>query len=287
MIYAERISRPMALIVYEPGKTFPAVSVTGKACGLDCAHCSGKYLSGMAPATDPESLWSFARRLAGRGGTGLLVSGGCDAEGRVPLERFLPVIGRVKRELDLKVNIHAGLCDEAFVQRLAAAKPDVISADVIGSDETVREVFGLEKGADDYWNSYAILLGAGLNVVPHITIGLRGGQDSGELAALERLREFKPKTLVLNILVPTKGTAFEKRAVDSGRALEIVRDARGRLPEASIVLGCMRPRGLADFEMAAVESGIHGIVNPSRSALEKWKASGRAIEKREICCAVG
>jgi uncharacterized radical SAM superfamily protein len=287
LIYAERIAPPMALIVYEPGKTFPAVSITGADCGLDCAHCSGKYLAGMTPATDPDGLWSFALHLAERGGTGLLVSGGCDAEGRVPVEPFLQVVERIGRELALKVNIHVGLCDEAFARRLVAAKPYVVSIDIIGSDETIQEVFGLDKGAGDYWKSYESLLGAGLNVVPHITIGLRGGLDSGELVALEKLGEIKPDKLVLNILVPTRGTAFEGRAADPVRALEIVKAARRMLPETSILLGCMRPRGWVDFEVAAAGAGISGIVNPSREALEKLKASGKAIERRNICCAVG
>ncbi|MFH0815647.1 MAG: radical SAM protein [Methanobacteriota archaeon] len=277
----------MALTVYEPGNNFPAVSVTGPECGLDCAHCSGKYLSGMSPTTDPETLWQFARRLAERGGTGLLVSGGCDVEGRVPLGPFLPVVERIGRELALKTNLHVGLCDHGFAKGLAAVKPGVVSVDVLGSDETVREVFGLDKRVDDYWKSYKILLGTGLRVVPHLTIGLRGGSDSGELAALARLNEYKTERLVLNILVPTKGTAFEDRAVDPVRALDIIGAARATLPDASVILGCMRPRGWVEFELAAMELGISGIVNPSRKSMEAWKKSGMNIGRRSVCCAVG
>jgi uncharacterized radical SAM superfamily protein len=276
----------MSPVAYAPGREFPSVSVTGGACALDCAHCSGRYLAGMEPATDAEALWGFARGLAERGGIGLLVSGGCDASGHVPLEPFLATIKRIRGELGLRVNVHVGLCDDLFVKKLANVHPDAVSVDILGSDAAAREVFGLGGGAGAYWETYERLLAAGLNAVPHVTIGLAGDGESGELAAVERLARRAPARLVLNVLVPTKGTRYGDRRVDPDRTLEIVKLARTRLPKTFIVLGCMRPRGWAGFEASAAGVGVDGIVNPSRAAVDAWKSSGKRVEKRKTCCAL-
>ena len=276
----------MALVAYAPGKDFPAVSVTGKSCALDCAHCSGRYLAGMEPATSPEVLWAFASGLAARGGTGLLLSGGCDAAGHVPLEPFIELIPRICRELGLRVNVHVGVSGEDFLDALASAIPDAVSVDVVGDDDVVKDVFGLGSGAEAYWSTYEGLLARGLNAVPHLTVGLKGGKDSGEEAAIKRLATLKPKRLVINFLVPTKGTRYEAAAFDRAKALEIVRLAREKLPAAFIVLGCMRPRGSGDFEAEAVGLGVDGVVNPPRKAVAGWESSGKVVVWRRTCCAL-
>jgi len=259
----------MALVAYAPGKDFPAVSVTGKSCALDCAHCSGRYLAGMEPATSPEGLWAFASGLAARGGTGLI-----------------ELIPRICRELGLRVNVHVGVSGEDFLDALASAIPDAVSVDVVGDDDVVKDVFGLGSGAEAYWSTYEGLLARGLNAVPHLTVGLKGGKDSGEEAAIKRLATLKPKRLVINFLVPTKGTRYEAAAFDRARALEIVRLAREKLPAAFIVLGCMRPRGSGDFEAEAVGLGVDGVVNPPRKAVAGWESSGKVVVWRRTCCAL-
>jgi hypothetical protein len=240
----------------------------------------------MEAATTPDALWKFAQGLAASGGTGLLLSGGCDANGHVPLERFLPIIPRIRKALKLKVNAHVGVSGRDFLDALASAAPDVVSVDVVGSDEVVREVFGLDADADAYWSTYEGLLSRGLNAVPHLTVGLRGGNDSGEEAAIDRLAKIKPRRLVLNFLVPTKGTRYENAGFDRARALEVVALARKKMPDAFIVLGCMRPRGIDDFVAAAVEIGVDGIVNPPRAVVDAWESSGTEVVRRNLCCAL-
>ena len=276
----------MPVVAYAPGKNFPSVSVTGGACALACSHCGGKYLAGMEAATTPDALWKFAQRLAARGGTGLLLSGGCDARGHVPLEPFLPIIPRIRKELNLKVNVHVGVSGREFLDALAAAAPDAVSVDVVGDDGVVREVFGLAAGAGAYWSTYEGLLARGLNAVPHLTVGLRGGEDSGEGVAIDRLAKTKPKRLVLNFLVPTKDTRYEGVGFDRARALEIVALARNKLPDTFIVLGCMRPRGIDDFVAAAIEAGVDGVVNPPRAVAEALETSGTEVVRRNWCCAL-
>jgi uncharacterized radical SAM superfamily protein len=68
---------------------FVSVSVTGAACALQCDHCQSRVLEGMIP-TNGQGLFHLARDLAGRGARGILVSGGCDRRGRVPLLQHVP-----------------------------------------------------------------------------------------------------------------------------------------------------------------------------------------------------
>jgi hypothetical protein len=241
----------------------------------------------MAPATTPEALLSFAERLRNHGGAGLLVSGGCDGVGVVPLTPYLPALRKIRTEMGLKLNMHVGLCDGGFAERLRRIEPEAVSVELVGKDAAVREVFGLKCNAEEYWAAYSSLLGAGLNAVPHLTIGLHGGAESGEEDVIERLASFSPKRLVLNALVPTRGTRCQEVEFDCLRALRLVRLARERLPRTALVLGCMRPRGHTDFEFNCMRLGVAGIVNPSRALLGLLKDVGYNIEVRESCCALG
>ena len=35
---------------------FPAISITGRKCYLNCEHCKGKLLEGMIPAENPSKI---------------------------------------------------------------------------------------------------------------------------------------------------------------------------------------------------------------------------------------
>src|SRR5512139_3017910 len=69
---------------------FAAISLTGSHCDLRCGHCQGKLLESMIPAEDPETLLQEADRLRLAGAHGILVSGGANQNGEVPLEEFIP-----------------------------------------------------------------------------------------------------------------------------------------------------------------------------------------------------
>ena len=114
-------------------------------------------------------------------------------------------MGRIKREP--KVNLHRAMPDLPKARGCPAGR----RFHRCHRQRRNRPRSSARKAAEDYWKSYDTLLAAGLNAVPHITIGLRGGLDSGETAALERLT---PGPMADSILVPTKGTAFENRAND-------------------------------------------------------------------------
>ena len=257
-----------------PSRTLP-VTLTGTGCALNCRHCGGHYLKHMHPIND----------LRTTGMTSCLISGGCDAAGRVPLSGHLPQIAALHQRL--RLNWHVGMIDEATM-RTVAPYIDVVSFDVVGDAATAEEVYGLQLDLDDYLREMA-MLARHARVVPHITIGLRAGRLSGEDRALEAMLEQPIDALILNVLIPTPGTDYAGCAPP---ALEEVArlfiKARLLLPDTRLVLGCMRPHGSyrQSVDEMAVRLGLNGVVNPTQRAIRVAEALGMRIEWGEECCAL-
>ena len=68
------------LKIYIPNKKFPAISITGSYCALNCEHCNKKYLDGMKGLTKQEDLYNYLEDLHKGEGIGALISGGCDPD---------------------------------------------------------------------------------------------------------------------------------------------------------------------------------------------------------------
>ena len=81
---------------------YPALSITGSQCALNCDHCRGKILEPMIAAMTPDVLIKKCVRLAERGNHGVLISGGCDEKGRLPWKKFIQAIKKVK---NLKISM--------------------------------------------------------------------------------------------------------------------------------------------------------------------------------------
>lgn len=277
-----------AIECFYPGISFPAISVTGRSCSLNCKHCSQKYLDGMIPATTCDELLDVAELLAERGANGFLLSGGVDSRGRVPLSELLPAIREVKSTTDLKINAHIGLSSRNEISGLVKSGIDAFSVDVYGSDDTIREVLGLSAKAQDYLDVVSNLNEAGAPMVaPHICVGIHEGGIKGEFAAIDALRKMAPKELVLISLMPTIGTAYERVSPpDKASMMSVLGRARTCLPHTKLLLGCMRSKKDRSWEYDLVMAGLDGIVLPSGSTVERLKQDGFSIKKRSVCCSV-
>lgn len=273
---------------FYPGKGFPAISVTGRSCALNCKHCAGKYLEGMIPATTPSDLMGVAEALAERGAKGFLLSGGSDEAGKVRLADFCSAILEIKATTDLKINAHIGLSSKEEIARLVDCGIDAFSVDVYGSDESIREVLGLDASSDDYFTVLEELRRAGARVVaPHICVGIHGGRVGDELRAISRAAQFGPEVLILISLIPTKGTQYESAPPPTGEVmLSVVDRAREELPGTKILLGCMRSKLNRRSEAALVRAGLDGMVLPAPSTVQQLESEGYTIRKRAVCCSM-
>jgi len=273
---------------FYPGSGFPAISVTGRACALNCKHCSRKYLEGMVPATTPEDLLQIADALAQRGGMGFLLSGGSDQSGKIPLSPFVPAIKTIKSTTDLKVNAHVGLAPRKELESLVDCGVDAFSMDLYGDDATVRDVLGLKAAAEDYFRVLDDLRDLGApRVAPHICVGIHEGKLGGEFKAIERLARSPPDMLILISLIPTRGSAYEKvGAPDASVVRSVIEKAKAEMPSTKLVLGCMRSKLDRGFEYDLVKAGLDGMVLPSVRTVERLRSEGYRIKKTATCCAL-
>jgi len=253
------------------------VSLTGTQCALNCAHCGRHYLQHMIPIWEAERVPEAAPSA--------LISGGSDANGRVPVASNLEKVAALAS--GRRLNWHVGLIDDAEAKAIASYAA-VISLDFVGDDETIREVYGLDKTVADYVQSYNILRQYA-PVMPHITIGLRGGKLGHERPAMERLAQLGLDGLVFLVLMPTPGTRYaDCRPPAVADVACILAEARLRFPDKPIYLGCMRPKGRyrGELDPLAVRAGLNKIVNPTRPAVQLAEKLGLSISRGRECCAL-
>ncbi len=202
-------------------ETFAAVSVTGTHCDLRCGHCRGKLLESMIPAEDPETLLQVIDRLRATGALGVLVSGGADKNGEVPLDKFIAPIKAIKAKApEFKVICHTGLIRKETAVELKKAGVDQILIDVIGDDDTIREVYHLEKRVEDYEETLWMLKELGHRLAPHIIIGHHYGEIRGEWRALEMVTRVGVETIVLVVLKSLHNPEASVQDSKAGRDVE-------------------------------------------------------------------
>jgi len=265
---------------------FPSISITGRGCSLNCKHCGGRILETMISAETPEKLLETLRRIKNQGAAGCLISGGCLPNGSVPIGRFTDAIAEAKK-MGLKVVVHTGLVDLETAENLKEAGVDAVSIDIIGSEETIKEIYNLEASIQDYERSLEALSKVGMPFTPHVLVGLHYGELKGEIDALRMISKYDPSALIIIVFFPIKGTMMENVKPPPPRDVaKILVQARFMLPKVPIVLGCARPKGKhrVQTDVLAVETGVNGIAFPEAQAIEKALELGLDISFSPLCC---
>lgn len=270
--------------------SFPAFSITAGACALDCDHCKAKILEPMIPATSPQMLDRKVRDLVLlQGLQGFLLSGGSNRRNEIKYERYYPVIEKLKRDFPhLKIAIHSALIDGPRAQSMASAGVDTAMMDVIGSEETIHDVYHLDRPVDDFETALAALTATRMEVVPHIVIGLHYGRILGEPRALDIVSRYPVHALVLVVIMPfyaAPGTFVTPDTADVGR---IFLDARRRIPDRDVLLGCARPPGMHKrvTDAYAVMAELDGIAFPADGAVAVAEMIGRPALRQHACCSM-
>ncbi|HKX39398.1 MAG TPA: radical SAM protein [Burkholderiales bacterium] len=270
--------------------SFPAFSVTAAVCALMCDHCQARILEPMLPATSPEMLERKVREMvATQDLQGFLLSGGSNKRNEIRYERYYPVIERLKREHpQLKVAIHSALLDAPRARAMADAGVDTAMMDVIGAQDTIEQVYHLERPVADFEATLEALCATSMEVVPHIVIGLHYGRILGEPAALDIVARHRAHSLVLVVIMPfyaRPGTFATPDTADIGR---VFLEARQRIPEQQVLLGCARPAGMHRrvTDAYAVMAGLDGIAFPADGAVAVAEAIGRPAEQQHACCSM-
>lgn len=271
-------------------KEFVSVSVTGDSCALNCEHCQTKMLKSMLSLTAYKGdLWAMGKQLAGQGAKGMLISGGSDKNGRVPLLKHIPDMIRLRRELNMTLRVHPGIPDEKTCAALGEVDLDGVMLDIIGDQETINEVYHLDVTPAAYDAVLERLERHGVPTIPHIILGHYFGKMNGERKALEMIRKYRPKILVLVVMTPLSGTPMIGVKLPSlkeiGRFFE---ESRLTMPETPVILGCARPMGpiKAEIDKLAIAAGLNGIAYPAEGMVEFAAALDLQPEFINACCGV-
>jgi uncharacterized radical SAM superfamily protein len=270
--------------------SFPAFSITAGECGLNCDHCQKKILEPMIPATRPEMLDEKVRQLvATQGLNGFLLSGGSSRKNEIPYGRYMPVIESLKRDFpDLKIAVHTALLDERRAKQMEAAGVDTVMMDVIGAQATIEQVYKLKRPVEDFEQTLAALASTSMEVTPHIVVGLHYGRILGEANALDMVSRYPVTALVLVVIMPfyaKPGTFVTPETSDVGR---IFLEARERLADQQVLLGCARPPGMHKrvTDAYAIMAGLDGIAFPADGAVSVAHTIGRPFEQAHSCCSI-
>jgi uncharacterized radical SAM superfamily protein len=266
---------------------YPGISITGNGCSLQCDHCKGRILETMISATSPDLLVATCVRLAEKGNHGILISGGCDEAGCLPWGEFIPAIEKIKRETGLYISIHSGLMDDETALSLRRAGVDQALIDVIGDDETYRKICHVPFGISRIETSLKAAEEATLPVIPHVVCGLYYGGIRGERKAVEMISRFRVKQVVVVSLMRIPGTPlWEVEEPTSEDVAGIIAEARFKVPEAKISLGCARQRGNSRLELLAIDAGVNKMALPSEEAVRKARDYGLEVRYQRTCCSV-
>ncbi len=268
---------------------FAPISITGNSCKLQCDHCKTKILETMIHVKTPQELLNTAEVFHKKGTKGLLISGGSNRDGSVPLIEYISAIEEIKKKYRLQILVHTGLVDQELAHRLGTAEIDAAMIDIIGSDETIKQVCHLDSSVADYENSLKLLTKHGIKTAPHVVIGLHYGEIRGEHNALKIISKYDPSSLVLVVLMPQHDTPMHKVAPPQPNEInKIFHEARKMFPKTPILLGCARPPGehKIQTDALALKAGINGIAYPSEGIIGLAKELELEPVFSESCCSL-
>jgi len=269
---------------------FVSISLTGTSCALSCEHCKVQVLHGMQDlASFSGGLYDLCARLAEKGARGVLVSGGSDLKGRVPILPHIEDLARVRRELGLTIRVHPGLPDDETCAGLATCDIDGAMVDIIGHQDTIRDVYHLDATPDDYEAVLESLERHRVPTVPHIILGLHFGRMLGEQPALDMIARHPPKLLVIVILMPLSGTPMANTTPPSLEEIGgFFATARLALPRTPVQLGCARPLGemKGPIDQLAIDAGLNGIAYPADGIVAYAEERGLTPTFINACCGV-
>ena len=214
----------------------------------------------------------------------ILISGGCDDQGKVPVLRFAKEIKKLKSKY--KINTHVGLVSQAEAKKIAGLV-DIVSFDFVTEQKIIKEVYNLNKKLVDYYENLTALQKE-VSIFPHITLGLWQGEISWEYQAVELLvKKFNCQKVVFNVFLPIPGTELSQQKSPLIESVEkFFYYLEKNYPKLDKRLGCMRPGGQYrdQLDKLAVLTGFKVITRPSRQAVKLAKNLGYQIFWQGQCC---
>ncbi|WP_286188780.1 radical SAM protein [Sulfolobus sp. S-194] len=260
-------------------RKFSVISISAGSCSLSCTYCNSTYIKSMEPAISEEEFYKILKKKYERGVKGFLISGGFDPQGRLlNLKRILPVMKRVKRELeDVIFNIHPGLIERELIEEMSGVV-DIVDYEFAYSPRAF-ESKGIKRSREDYIKVLEDFITRGPKyIVPHIILGFPNDnvEESIKIAS-----SMKPYLINFLVLIPTKGTPSENFSVPQISDVINHVELGSRLMNRKVSIGCMRPYKIKDeLDKIVIERGlVERISNPSKKL---WGY----LEMYDACCSL-
>lgn len=269
------------VIAFTPSTKYIPVSITGTYCSLNCLNCGGKYLRTMVPAITPHKLYQFILKHWERGGYGVLLSGGFNSEGYLPLnEEYLRVIKNIRNKTNLVLSIHLGLAPKHLVDKLYEVGIDFIDFEIPPSDNYLKYVKGLHRyGISDYLNLFEYMLSYRHDfAIPHIILGNKFNSLKDEINTLLSIINLKPE--LITFLIEAHLYTDWKNLFN--RVRRVIKLAR-KVFVNEIALGCMRPfkfKNLIDDYLIS-KGYVDRIASPRIALIKKHN-----LKVIKLCCSV-
>jgi len=167
--------------------------------------------------------------------------------------------------LGRRLNWHVGLITEAEMAAIAPLA-DVVSFDLVGDDETIREVYGLDRTVQDYVETYRLTPALCADAAPHHD-RLRGGTLGHEWLALDLLESWAP-TAWCSGLDSTPGTRYAGCLRPRQTPPPTCWPRRGCVSRRcrSTWAACGPGGRTATGSTAGVRAGVNIVVSPARRA---------------------
>ncbi|QKQ99178.1 radical SAM protein [Metallosphaera tengchongensis] len=260
---------------------FTTLSITGGSCSLNCFYCGAKYISTMEEAISPEKFEKIVTKLHSKGVRGFLISGGFDESGKLPIRPFLPVMRKLRRELNVVFNLHPGLQDKETIMELRDAV-DIVDFEFAYSPGAYLSK-GVKRERDAYVEVLSNLIEFGPEyIVPHVMLGLPKDTYEDLLEEMKIASQYKPYLLNFLVVTPTPDTPSRVLKVDLNKILPLIQEG-SRMMGGKVSLGCMRPFALKEvLDREVVSRGlVERIANPHHKVVKEF-----SLRLYDACCSL-
>lgn len=264
--------------IFTPRWRYQAVSLTGTWCALRCSYCDGRYLRGMIHVT-PGDIEEKIQGLWLNGVRGVLISGGFNKEGRLPVEPYLDKLVEIKKRTGLFMSIHLGLLRDRDLLQRVAEFADLVDYELLWNQNIIGSVKNLDTTRETFKKTMELAIDSGLEIVPHIYAWHPWITIDELREEINYLNEIGVDRTIMLIYIPPGGSIVNQ---EQERVIEYIRFIRARL-NGKLYMGCMRPWSVkkAIDRVLIEENLVDRIVNPYLGASQQ-----SSVELYDACCSV-
>jgi len=300
--------------------SFINISLTGAKCQLMCSHCKALLLKDMVdinnfpqfksnnksgirseietkseinPEIKPNRFQDIINSFGQDTVKGILVSGGFDRYGRLPLDsNVMKEVAELKSLMKEKIRvfIHLGFVNDEEIKLIRDSSIDGVLVNIFSEQHSIEEVYNL-KGftPQDFYTNLKKIKNSGIKVAPHLILGLGSMADiRGEFVSIDEIAKTGADCLVFAIekkLSKSHRTGYSE--VLSRDVIKLFEYAKKIMPYVPLTLGCARPPGPAneELEIELLKRGVDAIAFPSERTVDFAIEIGIVFKFTQQCCA--